>query len=214
MATVSSIGNRRRSVHWLIIAALAVAFHLLLLLTVKQGFFDVFRKSVDDDLGASSPRSSAPQAILVIPLELESEVGEVVLEAPPEDPSEEPATERRDGEDVEAPDILDVIGKSQAPIPSEPTTRSSIVPPRPVEITWPETEDLGHCLDLYIDIRIRVDSSGEVLRVEPVDADLPPDCTQAALAAARRIKFRPGTADGKPKTMWTDIRIEFRRQRR
>jgi TonB family protein len=145
---------------------------------------------------------------------MESEEGEVVLEAPPEGPSPDPAQEPREGEEVDALDIRDVVGRSQAPIPSQPRTRSAVVPPRPIEITWPETDDLGHCLDLYVDIRIRVDATGEVLRVEPVAADLPPDCTRAALEAARRIKFRPGTADGKPQTMWTDIRIEFRRQRR
>ena len=87
-------------------------------------------------------------------------------------------------------------------------------PPRPVEITWPQTEKLGHCLGLEIDIRIRVGRKGEVLRVEPVSSGYPADCTQAAINAAQRIRFRPGTVDGNAEAMWTQIRIEFRRQRR
>lgn len=218
MATASSIGNRRRSRQWLLIAAVAVAIHLLLLLTVKQSFFEVFQKSLDDDLGSSSPRSAAPQAIVVIPIEVESdeaEVVEVTIEEPqPEPPAKEPTDVEREGRDIEAVNILDVIGDAQAPIPSTPTTSGAVVPPRPVEITWPETEKLGHCLGLNIDIRIRVGERGEVLRVEPVDSDRPRDCTQAAIDAAERIKFRPGTVDGRARAMWTQIRIEFRRQRR
>jgi TonB family protein len=99
-------------------------------------------------------------------------------------------------------------------MPSTPSTRAAVVPPRPVEITWPETEKLGHCLGLGIDIRIRVGADGAVLDVESAPGDHPPDCTRAALEAARRIRFRPGTVDGKAEVMWTDIRIEFRRQRR
>jgi TonB family protein len=217
MAMASSIGNRRRSRQWLLIAALAVAIHLVLLLTVKQSFFDVFQKSIDDDLGSSSPRSSLPQAIVVIPIEVESDEAEVIdvtIEEPqPEPPAVEPTKEEREGEEREAVNILDVIGDSQAPIPSSPTTSAAVVPPRPVEITWPETEKLGHCLGLNIDIRIRVGERGQVLRVEPLESDHPRDCTQAAIDAAERIKFRPGTVDGNAKAMWTQIRIEFRRQR-
>jgi hypothetical protein len=218
MATTSSIGSRRRSRQWVLFAALAIAVHLLLLLTVKQEFFDVFKRSIDNDLGASSPHSSRPQAIVVIPIEVESdeaEVVDVIIEEPQDEPpSEEPTDEQREGEETEAVNILDVIGESQAPIPSSPTTASAIVPPRPIEITWPETEKLGHCLGLYVDIRIRVADDGRLLRVEPVPSDNPGDCTQAAIDAAERIKFRPGTVDGTAKTMWTQIRIEFRRQRR
>ncbi len=215
MATVTNIGNRRRSAHWLIIAALAILVHLLVILTVRPAFFDIFRKSIDDELGASSPRSSMPQAIIVIPIEVEGDEAEIVFEVPVEELStEDPSEEQRDGEDTDALNILDVIGESQAPVPSTPSTRSSVVPPRPIEITWPKTEKLGHCIGLGIDIRIRVGKTGRVLRVEPVAGGYPSDCAQAAIDAAGRIKFRPGTADGKPEAMWTEIRIEFRRQRR
>ena len=215
MATVTRIGNRRRSAYWLVIAALAVLVHLLIILTVKPAFFEVFRKSISDESGASSPRSSKPRTIVVIPVEIESDEGEVVLVDPVEEPpTEDPADEERLGEETDAFNILDVVGESQAPVPSTPSTRSAVVPPRPVEITWPETAKLGHCLGLSIDIRIRVGRSGEVLRVEPLGGDIPADCTEAAIDAAQRIKFRPGTTDGKPETMWTEIRIEFRRQRR
>jgi hypothetical protein len=212
MPTSSNIGRRSQ---WLLIALIAVLLHLILFISVKQGFFEVFRHSVADTEGASSPRSSLPQAIIVVPIEVESEEAEVAMEEPQEEPpAEETSTEERQGENVDAVNILDVIGESQAPIPSEPSSRSAVVPPRPVEITWPQTEKLGHCLGLEIDIRIRVGGEGEVVRVEPVSSGFPADCTQAAIDAAQRIRFRPGTVDGTAEAMWTQIRIEFRRQRR
>jgi outer membrane biosynthesis protein TonB len=212
MPTSSNIGRRSQ---WLLIALIAVLLHLILFISVKQGFFEVFRHSVADTEGASSPRSSLPQAIIVVPIEVESEEAEVAMEEPQEEPpAEETSTEERQGENVDAVNILDVIGESQAPIPSEPSSRSAVVPPRPVEITWPQTEKLGHCLGLEIDIRIRVGREGEVVRVEPVSSGFPADCTQAAIDAAQRIRFRPGTVDGTAEAMWTQIRIEFRRQRR
>jgi len=90
--------------------------------------------------------------------------------------------------------------------------RDTAVPPRPVEITWPETKGLGHCLGLEIAIRIEVDKEGEVLQVKAVDAGHPPDCTKAALDAARLIRFRPGLVKGRPARMWTQLRIDFRRK--
>jgi TonB family protein len=215
METTTSTGNRNRTRQWLIIAAIAIAVHLVLLLTVREEFFHIFEKSVSDNAGASSPRASRPQAIVVVPVEVESDQGEVAIKEPQEKPpTEKPSQDQRQGEPVDAASILEVVGQSQAPIPSSPTSASAIVPPRPVEITWPDTGKLGHCLGLHIDIRIRVGADGDILDVAPVDTSHPPDCTRAALDAARRIRFRPGTVDGKVKTMWTQIRIEFRRQKR
>jgi hypothetical protein len=216
MADAPSMSNRRRSTYWLLIALLAVAIHLVLLLSIKPGFFEVFRKTLSDQSGASSPGPSFPQAIVVVPLEVESDEAEAPVEEPREEhppPSQNPVNGRGDS-DLETINILDVVGQAQAPLPSQPGSSTAIVPPRPVEITWPETEKLGHCLGQHIDIRIRVGTEGEILLVEPTTHDHPADCTQAAIDAAQRIRFQPGTVDGKPKAMWAQIRIEFRKQRR
>lgn len=83
------------------------------------------------------------------------------------------------------------------------------VPPRPIEITWPDTRKLSHCVGLRIDVRIRVDERGRVEQVEPASTGLPADCVRAALDTARRIKFTPGTVAGKPATLWTLVTIDF-----
>jgi hypothetical protein len=87
------------------------------------------------------------------------------------------------------------------------------VPPRPVEITWPDTRKLAHCVGLRIDVRIRVDALGRVERVEPASQGLPPDCVQAALDTAKRIRFTPGTVSGKPAALWTLVTIDFEKKK-
>ena len=84
-----------------------------------------------------------------------------------------------------------------------------VVPPRPIEITWPDTRKLSHCVGLRIDVRIRVDEKGRVERVEPASPGLPPDCVRAALDTAKRIKFTPGTVGGKPAALWSLVTIDF-----
>jgi TonB family protein len=81
-----------------------------------------------------------------------------------------------------------------------------------VEITWPDTRQLRHCLGEDIDVRIEVDEDGTVLSVEPVDKKQPKDCMRAAIESARAIVFEPGEVDGVPTRMWTQVRIEFRKK--
>jgi len=89
---------------------------------------------------------------------------------------------------------------------------AGVVPPRPVEITWPDTRKLSHCVGLRIDVRIRVDALGRVERVEPASQGLPPDCVRAALDTAKRIKFTPGTVGGKPAALWSLVTIDFEKR--
>jgi len=212
----TATGIRHPSRKWIVIVTLAILAHLVLLLTFKTEYLEVFRQKLVDSPGVSSPSAAPRNAIIVIPLEVESDEPEVVdVEPHPVEPPR-PAVSKVDGRGdspTATVNILDVVGQAQAPIPSTPGTASAIVPPRPVEITWPETEKLGHCLGLQIDIRIRVGDDGTIMRVEPAQSGYPADCTQAAIDAAERIRFLPGTVDGHAKAMWTQIRIEFRRQR-
>jgi hypothetical protein len=129
---------------------------------------------------------------------------------PNRDFSETEAIETDHQGDSDSDDILDLVNDAQAPLPGSPATRSAVIPPKPVEITWPETKKLRHCLGMRITVRIRVGERGEIIRVEPVRNDLPPDCTAAAMRAARRIVFLPGKINGNPAEMWATIQIDFR----
>jgi hypothetical protein len=93
------------------------------------------------------------------------------------------------------------------------TAPSAVVPPRPVEITWPDTRRLSHCVGLRVDVRIRVDARGRVETVEPVSTGVPDDCMRAALDTARRIRFTAGTVGGEPATLWSLVTIDFEKSR-
>jgi hypothetical protein len=200
-----------------VIILIAIAVHFLLLFGVQPTYLNIFRKSVDDNPASSSRRASFPDAIIAVTIDIEGDEPTPVEIEPP--PLEDQVTEVVEDDsqfedDVESDDLTDILGESQAPLPSKPSTRAAVIPPRPVEITWPETKKLGHCLGMHVDLRIRVSKTGEVLHVVAHDSTVPEDCVSAAVSAARRIVFLPGRKDGQPETMWTEIRIDFRRQSR
>jgi hypothetical protein len=210
--------NRRQSSrYWLVIVLIAIVVHLLVIFGVKTQHLAIFRRSVDDRIASSSKPASFPDAIVAVTVDIEGDQPlRVQIETPPQEYRDTPLIDvERQGDNEEATeDILDVLGEAHAPLPRRPSTSSAVIPPRPIEITWPETRNLSHCLGTHVDVRIRVSDSGQILVAEPASGDIPDDCAAAALRAARRIVFLPGTHDGRPTTMWTEIRIDFRRQSR
>jgi hypothetical protein len=103
-----------------------------------------------------------------------------------------------------------LIGDASRTIPRGSVPDLVKIPPRPLQITWPDTRRLKHCLGHQIRVRIQVDEEGTIVRVEIPDDDHPADCVSAALESAGQILFAPGTIGGKPVKMWTEIRIDFR----
>jgi len=213
--------HRKRALYWAGFIGVALLLHLLLFIGIKQGFFEVFRTDADELGGASGASAFYPDAIIAIEIEIDEGEEEPVTEVteqstptpPTTDPSERPSDSR--GDDSQDKIDLDALtGEANIMIPADGSGggRDTAVPPRPVEITWPETRGLGHCLGLEIAIRIEVDKEGEVLQVKAVDDSHPGDCTKAALDAARQIRFRPGLVKGRPARMWTQLRIDFRRK--
>jgi len=219
--SASQTDNRKRALYWARFILVALLLHLLVFLGVRQGFFEVFRTSVEEPGGASSSRASFPEAMYAITIEIEDGEEEPLTEpaekTTPDPPTTDPSDDNREGrgEDTREKIDLDALtGEATVIIPADGGRggRDTAVPPRPVEITWPDTRGLGHCLGLEISIRIEVDKEGEVLQVKAVDDTHPPDCTKAALDAARQIRFRPGLVEGRPARMWTQLRIDFRRK--
>ena len=106
----------------------------------------------------------------------------------------------------------EILADSPDPRPYQPEPQTTTLPPRPLEITWPDTRELSHCLGHEIVIRIQVGQQGEILSAMATDDDHPADCILAALESARQIVFSPATIDGVPASMWTEVRIDFRKR--
>jgi hypothetical protein len=211
---------RKHNKEWLLFISAAIVLHLLLLLYIRPSFFAVFDRSRDLAHHAPSSGSFDPDAILFIPIEIEdpkeeTQIERIVEEAETEKPIEPtdeqtfPKTATNAGTSV---NVEEFLGTASQTLPQGAETDLVKIPPRPLEITWPDTRDLKHCLGHHIDVRIQVDADGEIIRAQVEDDDLPEDCLQAALDSARRIVFAPGKVNGRPARMWTKIRIDFRRK--
>ena len=113
------------------------------------------------------------------------------------------------------PDISldEMLGEAAHTLPQGPGVNDVQIPPRPLEITWPDTRELKHCLGHQIDVRIEVGEDGAILQIEVEEEGHPPDCVLAALQSARQIVFAPGRVGGKPTAMWTQIRIDFEKRK-
>jgi hypothetical protein len=198
--------HRKRALYWAGFIGVALLLHLILFIGIKQGFFEVFRTDVDQAGGASGSSASYPDAIIAIEIEIDDGEEEPVTDptetTTPTPPTDDPSDNTRQsrGDNPLEINVDALTGEATFKIPADGGGggRETAVPPRPVEITWPETKGLGHCLGLEIAIRIEVDREGEVLQVKAMDDSQPGDCTKAALDAARQIRFRPGLVKGRP----------------
>lgn len=208
---VSSATYRtRRPAFWVAMILLAVIVHVLLFFLVKPSYLGIFSRSLDEGEPSPSSLASYPRAIIAIPVDLEEDEPRPVEIPEPTRPQTQANAEAQRTGDSDAQDVQDILDGPQAPRTGTPYTQAAVIPPKPVEITWPSTKNLRHCLGLRVTIVLQVGPGGEILSAKPVSDELPEDCSAAALKAARRIIFLPGTINGKPTTMWTHIQIDFR----
>ena len=214
--------RKSRKNQWVVIVSVAVLLHLALFYTVRPSFFSVFKKSIDADTGDGLGQL-APHFIITIPVEIDDSANPLTEQNPVQEsatrapvhhqPTRSPVTPpAKEGySDEPAADIEQLVGEGPQTLPDNIGPEAVAIPPRPVEITWPDTRRLKHCLGHHVDVRIEVSPEGVILQVKAEETTQPQDCLEAALRSARLIRFEPGLKDGVPVTMWTRIRIEFRK---
>jgi hypothetical protein len=219
--TVANVKRRNRTKQWLVFVGIAVLVHLALFFYIKPSFFLAFQRTTLEDPTTAPRGTGIPDAIVYIPIEFtdseQRDPVEEISDEPAEDETIDPTDEIPPPESgaPSQPDITmdNLLGEASHTLPQGPGARSVQIPPRPLEITWPDTRELKHCLGHQIDVRIEVDENGDILQVRVVEEGHPPDCVFAALEAAREIVFAPGKINGKPAVMWTQIRIDFKKRK-
>jgi len=226
---VLSTARKKRTKEWAIIVSVVIALHVALFLSVRPAFFSMFKKTVTSASDGEQGRPFAPRAFLTIPIEIEDhptdQEQELVQEAIEPVPRErrkleppltllEETTENNQGEQSDAPVEIDkLLGESPQTLPHNIGREKIMIPPRALEITWPDTRNLKHCLGHHIDMKIRVDAEGAISSIQPLDMNHPSDCIEAAVESANEIIFEPGRVDGIPTAMWTHVRIDFRKKK-
>ncbi len=201
--------KRGRWTHWALIIAAALFFHVALLLCVRPSAFRFFAKIPEPPGHLRADGTLAPDAILSIPVELEEDFGRPLGDIEVQPPLC-PAAPGPDSGLTPDLDMVEMLGEASRTRPQGPEIHLLQTPPRPLQITWPDARRPEHCLGHEITLRIQVGEDGGIREVKPEWANHPPDCVRAAVETTTRIVFAPGTVNGRPVTMWTRIRIEFR----
>ena len=213
-------GSRGMNVRRVVMVSLALAL-VFVVLSARRTAMDVFFHDVDvappDTLRAFD--GGTPQSIIAINIDPETNATGTIDVTPPPPPPPPPPTrtdtttvrpDRPDSTDLDVDDLLD---QEAAPREGQqPAPVAAAVPPRPVEITWPETRQLKQCIGQSVNVRIWVSERGAVKEVKVAGEGVLPACADAALAAARHIRFEPGRQGGIPAAMWTEVRIDFQKR--
>jgi hypothetical protein len=208
--------ERKKPIYWAAFLAVAVLIHITLLLTIKPSFFYIFKKDIHAEDTGAAPSFSGGDVILTIPIEFEDEPSETPLEEQIEEIHQGESSNPTHNSDFSSlyDDLDDLLGDGAQTIDRDPGPRPVAVPPRPVEITWPDTRRLSHCIGSHVTVNIQVSKRGDILQIRPQQTNLPADCIRAAVEAAEKIIFTPGSMNGVPSKMWTKVRIDFRQQPR
>lgn len=77
------------------------------------------------------------------------------------------------------------------------TSELDVIPEiqRDIELYPPELHNLGHG-DGKVVLRLWIDENGRVVKIEPVNSDLPPIFAEAAARVFMQAEFRPGRKNG------------------
>jgi len=135
--------------------------------------------------------------------------------APPPPPAPEPVAQK----EPEPPPPPKVQEKN--PEPEAPRTRAGelveagpgVSPPQLVSFPKPEYPPMARTLRVEgtVVVTVLVDENGQVLDVrmaEPIRQKV--GLNEAAIAAARAVRYKPAKKDGVPVKMWTRLRIPFK----
>ena len=213
--------NARRIVVASLVLVAVLAF---VMLTSRRTAVDVFFQHVEvapPDTVHTGP--GAAQSIIAFTIDPETNTtAEIDVTPPPPPPPSPPPPTRTDTTTVRpdttrsdpAPDldVDELVEHEAAPKGGPAAAGLAAVPPRPIEITWPETRQLKQCIGQSVNVRIWVSEQGTVKDAQVVPGGGLPACADAALVAARHIRFEPGRQGGVPVTMWTEVRIDFQKR--
>lgn len=196
---------------------------LFVMTSVRKTAVDVFFRhdelAPDTTTVAADSLSLSPSSIIAFHIDPETNATGVIDVTPPPPPPppahRDTTTVRPEEPTPAAPSDLDVDElleeEAGAHVAAAPSVAAP-VPPRPVEITWPETRKLKQCIGESVTVRIWVSEEGKVKDAQVVPSGVLPACADAALVAARHIRFEPGRQGGVPVTMWTEVRIDFQQR--
>jgi TonB family protein len=204
-----------------VLAGLVLGLVALVLLARQTGVDNLFQRvDTPPDTVLTTPQG-VPQSQFAVNIDPETNATRVIdITPPPPPPPPRPAPvdttrvrpEKNEPDRTPDLDLGDLLEKNAGAHAGAGSAQVASIPPRPVEITWPETRQLKQCIGQSVSVKILVSEEGKVEDVQIVPSQILPACADAALAAARHIRFEPGRTGGVPAAMWTEVRIDFQRR--
>lgn len=218
MAGANGMGSHRTRI---LVAGIVLGILALLVLSRETAVDNLFEHvELAPDTVLTTPQG-APQAQFAVNIDPETNVTRVIdVTPPPPPPPPKPAPvdttrvrpEQNQPDRTPDLDVGDLLEKDAGAHAGASSSEVASIPPRPVEITWPETRQLKQCIGQSVNVKILVSEEGRVKDVKIVPGEILPACADAALAAARHIRFEPGRTGGVAAEMWTEVRIDFQRR--
>jgi len=209
--------HRRR----VVVAGIALGVVALFLLAHETGVDNLFQRvDLAPDTVLTTPQG-VPRSQFAVNIDPETNVTQVIdVTPPPPPPPPRPAAvdttrvrpEKEQPDQRPNLDVGDLLDKDAGSHGGASSAVVASVPPRPVEITWPETRQLKQCIGQSVNVQILVGEDGNVKDVKLGPTRILPACADAALSAARHIRFEPGRTGGVPSEMWTEVRIDFQKR--
>ena len=206
----------------ILVAGVGLAILALLLLSRETAVDNLFERVELPPDTVLTTAQGAPQALFAVNIDPETNATRVIdVTPPPPPPPPKPAPvdttrvrpEQNQPDRTPDLDVGDLLEKDPgAKAGGASSTEVASIPPRPVEITWPDTRQLKQCIGQSVNVKILVSEEGRVKEVKVVPGEILPACADAALAAARHIRFEPGRTGGVAAEMWTEVRIDFQRR--
>ncbi len=204
-----------------LVAGVALTILAVVLLSRETAVDNLFeRVELPPDTVLTTPQG-VPQAQFAVNIDPETNAMRVIdVTPPPPPPPPRPAPvdtarvrpEQKQPDRTPDLDVGDLLEKDPGAKAGASSSEVASIPPRPIEITWPETRQLKQCIGQSVNVKILVSEEGRVKEVKIVPAEILPACADAALAAARHIRFEPGRTGGVAAEMWTEVRIDFQKR--
>lgn len=202
-------------------AGVVLAILGLLVLSRETAVDNLFQRvELPPDTVLTTPQG-VPQAQFAVNIDPETNVTRVIdVTPPPPPPPPKPAPvdttrvrpEQNQPDRRPDLDVGDLLEKDPGAKAGASSSEVASIPPRPIEITWPETRQLKQCIGQSVNVKILVSEEGRVKDVKIVPGAVLPACADAAVAAARHIRFEAGRTGGIAAEMWTEVRIDFQRR--
>lgn len=198
---------RNSNGQWIVFVLASIFIHAAAIFFLKPQYFYFMRKELpaEEDINGRLPYFDNPFQLIPLAFEQDSKETKVLRQESTRQENDSEISDFSIGEP--SLELLPIGGKS--PGASRGESRTKTVLPKPLYIPWPKypkgVEETGGSVELAV----FVNEKGEVEDVRII-RDLPnQELNRIAEESSRKIRFTPGSENGRLTSMWVRLSISF-----